>query len=144
MTDDALDSVLNRAAGQRFHNRSPLDFKRLQGDPDNIDKHLFSYIKGFSCNVRYIFNFFEFEVEIEKMREASRSGPRAIFSVMPKDLRILRRSRRAMFANFHFPPHPFMSRTRLSIMSRLLASLSTRPARRRCTRCICFTSAAPR
>jgi len=68
---DALDSALNAAAGQRFHNHSPLDFSKLKGDPDNIEKHLVSYIKGFSANVRRIFEFFEFEVEIEKMREAN-------------------------------------------------------------------------
>jgi type I restriction enzyme M protein len=68
---DALDSHLNKAAGQRFHNHSPLDFEKLKGDPDNIEKHLVSYIKGFSKNVRDIFDFFEFEAEIERMREAN-------------------------------------------------------------------------
>ena len=68
---DALDKVLNNAAGQRFHNHSPLTFEKLKGDPDNIEKHLVSYIKGFSANVRTIFDFFEFESEIEKMREAN-------------------------------------------------------------------------
>jgi len=68
---DALDSALNEAAGQRFHNHSPLDFEKLKGDPDNIEKHLVSYIKGFSANVRRIFDFFEFEAEIERMREAN-------------------------------------------------------------------------
>jgi type I restriction-modification system DNA methylase subunit len=38
--DDALDKLLNKAAGQRFHNHSPLTFEKLKGDPDNIDKHL--------------------------------------------------------------------------------------------------------
>jgi type I restriction enzyme M protein len=71
LNDDALDKLLNRAAGQRFHNHSPLTFERLKGDPDNIEKHLVSYIKGFSANVRTIFDFFEFESEIEKMREAN-------------------------------------------------------------------------
>ena len=71
LSDDALDKVLNNAAGQRFHNQSPLTFQKLKGDPDNIDKHLVSYIKGFSKNVRTIFEFFEFEPEIEKMREAN-------------------------------------------------------------------------
>ncbi len=70
-TDNALDKVLNKAAGQRFHNHSPLTFDKLKGDPDNIEKHLVSYIKGFSRNVRTIFDFFEFEAEIEKMREAN-------------------------------------------------------------------------
>jgi type I restriction enzyme M protein len=69
--DDALDARLNRAAGQRFHNHSALDFERLKGDPDNIAQHLVSYIKGFSKNVRNIFDFFEFENEIERMREAN-------------------------------------------------------------------------
>lgn len=68
---DALDTHLNKAAGQRFHNHSPLDFERLKGDPDNIEKHLVSYIKGFSKNVRDIFDFFEFENEIERMRESN-------------------------------------------------------------------------
>jgi len=71
LNDDALDRFLNRAAGQRFHNHSPLDFQRLKGDPDHIEKHLVSYIKGFSANVRRIFEFFEFENEIEKLREAN-------------------------------------------------------------------------
>src|SRR5439155_16569619 len=68
---DALDKLLNNAAGQRFHNHSPLDFVKLKGDPDNIEKHLVSYIKGFSANVRTIFDFFEFEGEIDKMHEAN-------------------------------------------------------------------------
>ncbi len=67
----ALDLRLNRAAGQRFHNRSDLDFKKLKGDPDNIAEHLVSYIQGFSENARDIFEFFEFENEIERMREAN-------------------------------------------------------------------------
>ncbi len=68
---DALDSALNDAAGQRFHNHSQFDFERLKGDPDHIEKHLVSYINGFSANVRRIFDFFEFEAEIERMREAN-------------------------------------------------------------------------
>ena len=68
---DALDRMLNNASGQRFHNHSPLDFEKLKGDPDNIAQHLVSYAKGFSANVRTIFDFFEFEGEIEKMREAN-------------------------------------------------------------------------
>ena len=68
---EALDVRLNRAAGQRFHNHSPLDFEKLKGDPDNIAQHLVSYIQGFSANVRRIFEYFEFETEIEKMRESN-------------------------------------------------------------------------
>jgi type I restriction enzyme M protein len=71
LNDDALDRLLNKASGQRFHNHSRLDFEKLKGDPDNIEKHLVSYIKGFSANVRRIFEYFEFENEIEKMRESN-------------------------------------------------------------------------
>ena len=67
----ALDLRLNRAAGQRFHNRSDFDFEKLKGDPDHIAEHLVSYIRGFSENARDIFEFFEFENEIERMREAN-------------------------------------------------------------------------
>ena len=68
---DALDVRLNRAAGQRFHNHSSLDFEKLKGDPDNIKMHLNTYIDCFSANVRRIFEYFEFEAEIEKMRESN-------------------------------------------------------------------------
>jgi type I restriction enzyme M protein len=68
---DALDAKLNNATRQRFHNHSPLDFEKLKGDPDHIAQHLVSYINGFSANVRQVFQYFEFETEIEKMREAN-------------------------------------------------------------------------
>jgi type I restriction enzyme M protein len=71
LTGDALDTTLNKVAGQRFHNHSPLDFAKLKGDPDNVNKHLVSYIKGFSANVQRIFEYFELEAEIEKMHEAN-------------------------------------------------------------------------
>ncbi len=67
----ALDRRLNAAAGQRFHNHSEFDFAKLRGDPDHVTEHLVSYIQGFSQNVREIFEFFDFENEIERMREAN-------------------------------------------------------------------------
>lgn len=66
---EALDGVLNKVSGQRFHNHSPLTFEKLKGDPDNAHLHLVSYIAGFSENVRKIFERFEFGNEIERMRE---------------------------------------------------------------------------
>jgi type I restriction enzyme M protein len=67
---DALDSKLNQVAGHRFHNRAPYDFQKLLGDPNDIKSHLIEYIKGFSKNVRDIFEYFEFTAEIERMDEA--------------------------------------------------------------------------
>lgn len=69
LNGEALDSVLNKVSGQRFHNHSPLSFEKLKGDPDHAHLHLVSYIAGFSDNVRKIFERFEFGSEIERMRE---------------------------------------------------------------------------
>ena len=66
---EALDSMLNKASGQRFHNHSPLNFEKLKGDPEHIHLHLTSYIQGFSENVKRIFERFDFTAEIERMRE---------------------------------------------------------------------------
>lgn len=68
---DALDSVLNNVSGQQFHNHSGLSFEKMKGAPDSIAQDLVSYINGFSDNVRRIFEYFEFEKEIEKMNEAN-------------------------------------------------------------------------
>src|SRR5580704_9516325 len=70
---NALEAKLNAAVDKKalFHNRSPLTFEKLKGDPDHIDRHLVSYIKGFSKRVQTIFEFFEFENEIERMHEAN-------------------------------------------------------------------------
>lgn len=66
---EALDTILNKESGQRFHNHSPLDFNKLMGDADNAHSHLASYLLGFSDNVQRIFERFEFNREIERMRE---------------------------------------------------------------------------
>jgi type I restriction enzyme M protein len=71
LEDEALNRVLNQTSGHRFHNRSPLDFQTVKADPDNIHIHLVRYMKDFSANVRRIFDFFDFEVEVEKMHEAN-------------------------------------------------------------------------
>jgi type I restriction enzyme M protein len=70
---DALDPRLNKIAGPkfRFHNHSPLTLEKLKGDPEHIDEHLVYYIKGFSANVRRIFDYFEIDAEIQKMHEAN-------------------------------------------------------------------------
>ncbi len=73
-----VDRVLNNRAKDEkgnplgFHNHSDLDFQKLKGDPDNIALHLVTYIKGFSENIQRIFEYFEFEQEIEKLEEANR------------------------------------------------------------------------
>lgn len=71
LEDDALDRILNKASGHRFHNRSPMTFETMIGDTPNLAGHLQAYISGFSANVRRVFEYFEFTTEIEKMNEAN-------------------------------------------------------------------------
>ena len=73
-----IDQLLNHEAKNEdgnplgFHNHSALDFQALKGDPDNMGQNLVSYINGFSENIRKIFEYFEFEKEIENMKEMNR------------------------------------------------------------------------
>lgn len=71
MEGEALDALLNKASKQKFHNHSKLSFEKLRGSSETIAKDLVSYISGFSANVRRIFEYFEFDKEIEKMNEAN-------------------------------------------------------------------------
>lgn len=68
---NALDAKLNKISDQKFHNHSPLDFEKMRGAPDSIAHDLVSYINGFSENVKKIFEYFEFEKEIEKMNKSN-------------------------------------------------------------------------
>jgi type I restriction enzyme M protein len=67
-----FEPILNRVAGQAFHNTSKLDFQKLKGDPDKIAQNLAHYIKSFSSKARQVFEFFEFEKEITKLDESDR------------------------------------------------------------------------
>lgn len=59
-----------RKSGQSFYNVSPLDMKKLMGDPDNISANLFSYIQGFAPSVRDVFDHFEFNTQVERLSKA--------------------------------------------------------------------------
>ncbi len=61
------EPFLKRKASQSFFNTSPMDLKKLLGDPDNISGNLLSYIQGFSPEVRDIFEKFEFHNQIDKL-----------------------------------------------------------------------------
>jgi len=67
-----IDPILNRVAGQAFHNTSRLDFQKLKGEPDKIAANLTRYIKCFSSKARDIIDYFGFETEIAKLDEANR------------------------------------------------------------------------
>jgi type I restriction enzyme M protein len=59
-----------RKSGQLFYNSSPLDLKKLMGDPAHIGENLRSYLQAFSPAVRDIFESFEFHVQIDKLAKA--------------------------------------------------------------------------
>ena len=64
------EPFLRRKAGVSFFNQSPMDLKKLLGDPDYVALNLTTYIQGFSPEVRDIFERFEFQVQIERLAKA--------------------------------------------------------------------------
>jgi type I restriction enzyme M protein len=66
-----VDPVLRRVAGQAFYNTSPLDFKKLLGDPGHIAANLRSYIAKFSDNAADILTNFTFDEEITRLDKAN-------------------------------------------------------------------------
>lgn len=67
-----LEPMLNKAAGQQFHNASRFTFQKLKGDPNNIAANLTNYIKGFSVRACEIIERFGFEEHIAKLDKADR------------------------------------------------------------------------
>jgi type I restriction enzyme M protein len=67
-----IEPILNKAAGQKFHNTSKLDFPKLKGEPDKVATNLAFYIKHFSSKARQIFEYFKFDEQIATLSEANR------------------------------------------------------------------------
>ncbi len=67
-----IELILNRVAGQSFHNTSHFTFEKLKGDPDHIAANLTQYIKSFSNHAREIIEHFGFEEHIAKLEKADR------------------------------------------------------------------------
>ena len=64
------EPFLLEVSGTRFVNVSPLDLKKLLGDPDHLRTNLETYIQGFSASVRDIFEKFSFATQIEHLANA--------------------------------------------------------------------------
>jgi type I restriction enzyme M protein len=62
---EAADILLPKVTGVPFYNTSPLDFRRLLGDPNHIATGLRSYINGFSVEARETFESYKFDDEID-------------------------------------------------------------------------------
>ncbi|MTD44856.1 N-6 DNA methylase [Conexibacter sp. W3-3-2] len=64
------DPILRRAAGVDFYNTSPLDFRRLLDDPQQLKGQLQAYIAGFSPGAFETFQRFNFDEQIVRLDEA--------------------------------------------------------------------------
>ncbi len=64
------EPFLLRKVGVGFFNTSPMDLKKLLGDPDHVRANLEAYVQAFSPAVREIFERFEFHVQIDKLAKA--------------------------------------------------------------------------
>jgi type I restriction enzyme M protein len=64
-----IDPILNKASGVGFYNISPYDFIKITEDPRNIFKNFKHYINGFSPNIRDIFEKFDFDKQLERLKD---------------------------------------------------------------------------
>lgn len=69
--DEMREELLNRAAGQKFHNLSKFTFESLKDDPDQIAANLHNYVAGFSKTLRDVFlERFEIDNQIDRLDKA--------------------------------------------------------------------------
>lgn len=66
-----VELALRRVAKQQFFNRHSLRFHQLLDDPGHIAEHLCAYIDGYSSLARTVVDKFEFEGQIDRLKEAN-------------------------------------------------------------------------
>lgn len=64
-----LTVLLPRKSKHAFYNTSKYDFQKLTGDADNVRDNLLDYVRGFSDNVRDIFEKYKLEERIDELHE---------------------------------------------------------------------------
>lgn len=64
------EPFIERLSGKNIWNTSPLDMKKIAGDPDQVREHLFSYLQSFSPAIRDIFEKFEFHAVLDRLGKA--------------------------------------------------------------------------
>ncbi|MCU1621299.1 MAG: type restriction-modification system DNA-methyltransferase subunit [Frankiales bacterium] len=62
--------VLERVAGVPFYNTSPLDFRRLLDDPENIARNLATYVAGFSPGAADVLVKYGFAEQTKRLNDA--------------------------------------------------------------------------
>ncbi|GAB2594276.1 DNA methyltransferase [Paractinoplanes abujensis] len=65
-----VDPVLRKVAGLGFYNISPLNFRSLTADQDNVATNLRSYIGGFSPGAVDVLDKYGFDAQITRLDEA--------------------------------------------------------------------------
>jgi len=68
---DNVEPVLCAVSGEQFYNTSPLDFRRLLDDPDNLAQQLQAYIAAFSPGAREVLEKFDFGVQVARLARAN-------------------------------------------------------------------------
>ena len=61
--------ALERAAGSKFYNASPLSLTTVLDDPNHVRANLDAYVGGFSPNVRDIFERYRFDARVAELDE---------------------------------------------------------------------------
>src|SRR5579875_3184426 len=61
------DPFLRRVSDMKFYNTSALALPTLMGDQDHIESNLYSYLQGFSPEVRDIFERFDFHTQVARL-----------------------------------------------------------------------------
>jgi type I restriction enzyme M protein len=67
LSEEALEKVLNKASGHKFHNSSKYDFKKLLADPNSIARNMRNFTAGFSSNAREILEMFKFDAKVRDL-----------------------------------------------------------------------------
>lgn len=64
------EPFLLRITGCIFYDTSPVDLKKLAGDPGHVRENLLNYVQGFSPAARDIFERFEFHAHVDRLAKA--------------------------------------------------------------------------
>jgi type I restriction enzyme M protein len=67
--ENLIEARLNQITKQYFHNRSQYDLDLLLADSKNIYANMKNYLRGFSENVRDVFDNFDFNTTIQELQK---------------------------------------------------------------------------
>ena len=65
--ENLLEKILNDVTGYEFHNTSKFDLEELLKEPEDIHKNIKEYMRGFSKQVKEVFENFKFNNTIDEL-----------------------------------------------------------------------------